>query len=111
MDSRDRDRIFAKLDRADELIVDLQHGMLTEDQRQSREFEEAKRTIELLKLEPKKGASAATKAKVIGTVLGSVIVYVITAAIQNGWFADPKPKDPGELPIPVSTYELPSVST
>ncbi len=108
MDPRDRDQ-YARLDANDELIVELQRGMLTEDQRQSREFEEAKRTIQLLQLEPPSTAFA-TKAKVIGTVIGSAIVYVIAAAIQNGWFADKEP-DPKESPIPVSTYELPPVST
>lgn len=110
MDPRDRDQ-YARLDANDELIVELQRGMLTDDQRQSRDFEELKRSIELQKMEPPPGASAETKAKAIGTILASVVVALVTAAIQNGWLNEPKAPDPKESPIPVSTYELPPVST
>lgn len=117
MDARDRDQ-YARLDTVDELIVELQREMLTgaqrdrlERDRQARELEEVRRSIELQKMEPPKGASVETKAKVIGVAVSAVLVGLINAAIQNGWFEPAKEKDPGEQPIPVSTYELPPVST
>jgi len=110
----DRDD-FSRLNTVDELIVELQREMISgahhdalERDRQSREFADVKRTIEMAKLEPPKGASVETKVKFIVSIVGGVIVFVIGAAIQNGWLSTPKAKDPGEQPIPVSTYELPT---
>jgi hypothetical protein len=104
MDQRDRDQ-YARLDAVDDLIVDLQREMLSGAQRQARELDEVRRSIELAKMEPPKGASAETKAKVIGVAVSAALVGLINAAIQNDWFAEPKTKDPGELPIPASTYQ------
>lgn len=103
MEPRDRDQ-YARLDTVDDLIVQLQREMLLDDQKQARELEQIRQSVEMQRMEPT-GASAATKAKAIGTVIASVIVAIITAAIQNGWFAEPKKTDPKELPIPVSTYQ------
>jgi hypothetical protein len=102
MDQRDRDQ-FKRLDANDELIVQLQRGMLTGTQQQAKELDQLRLSIELQKLEPQ-GASTATKAKAIGTAIGAVIVIVAGAAIQNGWFSEPKKGDPKESPIPISTY-------
>jgi hypothetical protein len=103
MDARDRDQ-YARLDAVDDLIVDLQREMLTGAQKQAREFDDLRRSIELQKMDPPT-TSAATKAKAIGAGIASLIVTLIAAAIQNGWFTEPKPKDPANLPIPVSTYQ------
>lgn len=103
MDQRDRDQ-YSRLDANDDLIVQLQRGMLTGKQQQDKEFDQLRLSIELQKLEPPT-ASAATKAKAIGAGIASLIVTLIAAAIQNGWFTEPKPKDPGHQPIPMSTYQ------
>jgi len=102
MDDRDRE-LFARFEKNDELIVQFQRGMLAGDQAQARELDELRKSIEMRQLEVPT-ASAATKAKAIGTGLASLIIALIAAAIQNGWLAEPKAKDPGELPIPASTY-------
>jgi hypothetical protein len=104
MDARDRD-LFARFDRNDELIVQLQREMLSGEFAQAQELAEIRQSVELAKMEPPAGASAATKAKAIGTILASVIVALVTAAVQNGWLAESKATDPKQLPIPVSTYQ------
>lgn len=103
MDARDRDQ-YARLDAVDELIVDLQREMLTGAQKQARELEQIRQSIEIQRMNPPT-TSAATKAKAIGTGLASLIVALIAAAIQNGWLTEPKPKGAGDSPIPVSTYQ------
>lgn len=103
MDDRDRD-LFARFDKNDELIVQFQRGMLAGNQAQVREIERLSHIAEQQRMNPPT-TPVATKAKAIGTAIGAVIVFVVGAALQNGWFTEPKPKPPKELPIPVSTYQ------
>jgi hypothetical protein len=115
MENRDD---FSRLDAVDELIVELQREMISgahrealERAHQAREFEEVRRSVELAKMEAPK-TTIETKAKFIASVVGGIIVFVIGAAIQNGWLTSPPKKvDPKNAPIPVSTYQLPPVST
>jgi hypothetical protein len=103
MDARDRDQ-YSRLDAVDELIIQLQREMLRDAQRQARYLDEVRRTQQELQMNPP-ATHATAKAKAIGTGIASLIVTLIVAALQNGWFTEAKAKDAGELPIPVSTYQ------
>lgn len=95
--------IFDKLDRNDELILGMQHAMLSGSHQQAQELEELRHSIELRKLETPP-TSPATKAKVIGVAISAILVGLINAAIQHKWFDSAQPPDPKHSPIPVSTY-------
>lgn len=103
MDARDRDQ-YSRLDQVDRLIVQLQREMLAGGQRQAQELEQLRQSIEMQRMQPPE-TTAATKAKAIGVILSSIIVGLVTAALQNGWFDPPKKADPKNAPIPVSTYQ------
>lgn len=95
--------IFDKLDRNDELILHMQHAMLSGSQQQAQELDELRHSIELRKMETPT-TSSATKAKVIGVGISAVLVGLVNAAIQHKWFEPPREPDPKQSPIPVSTY-------
>lgn len=95
--------IFTKLDRNDELIVRMQHAMLSGAQQQALELEELRKRDQQRQLDVPT-TSSATKAKVIGVGISAVLVGLVNAAIQHKWFERPHEPDPKQSPIPVSTY-------
>lgn len=89
--------LFARLDANERLVIELQQAMLARADKQRRELDEIRRTIEVSQLEPKSKSSPAKRAGAIGSIIAAIIVAVLNHGIQNGWIPTTTKKPPAEL--------------
>lgn len=89
--------LFAKADQAERLVIELQQAMLARADKQRRELDEIRRSIEVSQLEPKSKSSPAKRAGAIGSIIAAIIVAVLNHGIQNGWIPTTTKKPPAEL--------------